>query len=105
MPDYLFVYHGGSIPETEEESKKAMAAWGAWFGSIEAAIKDPGNPIGASSTVTAQGITPGGGANPASGYTIVTANDRPAAEALAKECPILGEGGSVEVAEIVPIEM
>ena len=31
MSKYLYVYHGGSMPETEEEGAKVMAAWGAWM--------------------------------------------------------------------------
>ena len=30
MAKYLFVYHGGSMPESEEEGAKVMEAWGLW---------------------------------------------------------------------------
>ena len=39
------------------------------------ALVDPGNPVGLSKTVSASGIADNGGANPASGYTIVEAAD------------------------------
>ncbi|MCP4247070.1 MAG: hypothetical protein GY778_08475, partial [bacterium] len=42
--------------------------------------------------------SPGGGANPASGYTLIDADSLDAAVALAKGCPILDSGGSIEVA-------
>jgi hypothetical protein len=101
MPKFLFVYHGGSRAATEEELQAGMAAWGAWFGGMGAAIKDRGSPVGLSSTINSDGsTTAGGGANPASGYSVIEAADLAAAEAHAKGCPILSDGGSVEVAEI-----
>ena len=105
MPDFIFAYHGGTVPETEAEQQASMAAWGAWFEEIGEHVKDPGNPVGKSSTVSAKGVSPDGGANPLSGYTIVTVDTHEAAEEMAKGCPIMGEGGSIEVAEIVELEM
>lgn len=100
MAKYLFVYHGGGKPETEEEIAKVMDAWGAWFGSMGSAVVDGGNPVGMSSTVQSDGTVIGnGGANPASGYSLVEATDLDDALAKAKGCPILPAGGSVEVAE------
>ena len=32
MAKYLFVYHGGKNPESEEEVAEVLDAWGAWFG-------------------------------------------------------------------------
>ena len=51
MSKYVFIYHGGGTPATPEEGKKAMDAWGAWFGSMGSAVVDGGNPMGKSSTV------------------------------------------------------
>ena len=103
MPDFIFAYHGGKMPESPEEEEKSMAAWMAWFGDMEASVVDGGNPVGMSSTVSAAGVADNGGANPISGYTIVRADDMAGAIALAKGCPVCDEGGSVEVAEIIPI--
>ena len=99
MTEYVFAYHGGKSPESEEEGAKVMAAWQAWFGSMGAAVVDGGAPVGMSNTVTASGISDGGGANPVSGYTVVSAQNMEAACEMAKGCPILTDGGSVEVAE------
>ena len=100
MAKYLFVYHGGSHPESEAEVAKVMDAWGAWFGSMGSAVVDGGNPVGMSSTVQSNGsVVNNGGANPASGYSLVEASDLDDALAKAKRCPILAAGGSVEVAE------
>ena len=100
MAKYLYVYHGGGEAETEAELKESMDAWGAWFGSMGAAVIDGGNPVGMSSTVQSDGsVKNDGGANPASGYSLIEAADLDEALARAKACPILSVGGSVEVAE------
>ena len=100
MAKYLFVYHGGGTAESDEELKESMDAWGQWLGGMGAGVIDGGNPVGDSSTVLADGsVKNDGGANPASGYSLIEASDLDDALAKAKGCPILTVGGSVEVAE------
>lgn len=102
MPKYVFAYHGGSMPESEAGQAAVMAAWGAWFGSLGEAVVDGGNPTGLSKTITSDGsVGDGGGSNPISGYSLINALDIAAAVVLAKGCPLLGSGGSVEVAEAI----
>ena len=98
MAKFVFVYSGGSMPEDEAARAAGMAAWGAWFGALGAAVTDPGNPFGAASTVTASGASDGT-ASGVSGYTIVDAADLGAAVELAKGCPLLAHGGNVGVHE------
>ena len=105
MPNFLFIYHGGQMPEDEAEVEAAMAAWGKWMTDNEPSLVDAGNPVGMSKTVSAAGIADNGGANPVMGYTIITASDIDAACAMASSNPSVAEGGSVEVAEIIEIEM
>ena len=102
MAKYLFVYHGGKKSESEEELAKSLDKWGNWFGSMGAAVIDGGNPVGKSSTVNPDGSVSGnGGANPASGYSLIEAANLDDALAKAKGCPILTVGGSIEVAEAI----
>ncbi|MBE1204634.1 YciI family protein [Aminobacter carboxidus] len=102
MAKFLFVYHGGAMPQSEEEGAKVMKAWMDWFGALGAAVVDGGNPVGKSQTVAANGtVTNDGGANPVSGYSVVDAKDPADAARIAKGCPILVAGGSVEVAPII----
>jgi len=102
MSKYVLAYHGGSMPESEAEQAEIMAAWGAWFESMGAAVVDGGNPISQAKTVNSDGsVSDGGGANPLSGYSVVNAVDLDSALGLAKGCPILAGGGSVEVAEAI----
>lgn len=40
MPKYLFVYHGGSHPESEAEVKEVMDAEPSWFRGSERPVLD-----------------------------------------------------------------
>lgn len=100
MTKYLLGYHGGGMPETPEDGEKVMKAWGDWMGGLGAALIDGGNPTGPAKTVQANGsVTDGGGPNPLTGYSIIEAQSLDAAVKMAKGCPILTSGGTVEVAE------
>jgi hypothetical protein len=102
MAKFLFVYHGGSRPESKDAQAKVMAAWGQWFGSMGKAVVNGGNPVGKSWTVKSSGaVTKDGGANPASGYSLIEAKDYDDAATKAKACPLLAAGGSVEIAEVM----
>jgi len=100
VPKFLLAYHGGGMPESQEEQAKVMAAWGAWFGSAGGAITDPGNPVSQSRTIAPDGsVSQGGGANPVSGYSLLEAESLDAAVAIAQGCPVLQGGATIEVAE------
>lgn len=101
MAKFMFAYHGGGMPETKEAQAAAMAAWGAFMEKHAAAFADGGNPVGMSKTVGADGIKDNGGSNPVSGYAFVTADTIEAACEIASECPIIADGGSVEVAPVM----
>ena len=76
MPKYVLAYHGGSTPTTQAEQEAVMAAWLAWFSQLGDAVVDGGNPTGASLTVRPDGSTgAGGGSNPLTGYSLLTAAD------------------------------
>ncbi|MBJ7457394.1 MAG: hypothetical protein JHC74_15180, partial [Thermoleophilia bacterium] len=78
------------------------AAWGSWLGGLGAAALDPGNPFGASSTVSAGGVAGGAGSG-LGGYSIVAADSLAAAAEMAAGCPVLAGGGTVEVYEVMEI--
>ena len=100
MAKYLFVYHGGKAPADPAEQKALMDAWGAWFGSLGTAVIDGGNPVGESSTVMPDGsLVKKGGANPASGYSLIAATSLEDAHAKARNCPLLKAGGTIEIAQ------
>lgn len=98
MAKFVLVYTGGAMAETAEAQQAAMAAWGAWFGSLGAAVVDGGAPFGASGSVGGGAATTG-----LTGYSIVDAADLGAAQQMAAGCPILAEGGSVDVYEAIDV--
>ena len=71
-----------------------MAAWGTWFGTLGSAIVDPGNPCGESRSL---GAASGGSLT---GYTVLSADSLESATELAKGCPVLTDGGGVEVLDV-----
>jgi len=96
--DYVLVYKGGAMPATEAEGRAVAAAWTGWYATMGEAIVDPGNPFGPSRSVASDG-TVKDATSGFTGYTIVKADDIDAALTLAKGCPVLRSGGSVEVYE------
>lgn len=100
MANYVLIYHGGGMPESEEEGAKVMKAWTSWFEQLGGAVVDGGNPVSQAKTIATDGsVSAGGGSNPATGYSVIKADSLDAAVALAKGCPVLGGGASIEVAE------
>ena len=99
MTNYVLVYTGGGMPETEEEGAAVMAAWGKWYGALGPAIVDGGNPFGPAAAVNPDGSVTEGAPSGLTGYTVLAADNLAAATDLAKGCPVLSSGGSVEVYE------
>jgi hypothetical protein len=98
MANYVLVYHGGSMPESPEEGAKVMQAWTDWFGVIGSALVDGGNPASQTKTISADGSVRDD-ANGPSGYSVIKADSIDAAVAIAKGCPVLAGGASVQVVE------
>jgi hypothetical protein len=96
MSKYVFAFRNdpnrAASPGEEE-------AWTAWFAELGAAVTDFGNRVSRASMVRASGA--GTSRDALSGYVVVTAGSLDGAVALAKGCPGLQAGGSVEVGEIL----
>ena len=103
MAKYVYAYRGGSMPETDAEREASFAAWGAWLGGIGAAALDAGNPFGASSSLGPDGTVGAAGGSALGGYSIVSAESLGAATELARGCPVLAAGGSVDVYEVFEV--
>jgi hypothetical protein len=101
MANYLLAYKGGGMAETPEAQEAAMKAWGDWFGTLGEAVVDMGAPFGPATAVAANGA-----ASPTAaltGYSVLSAASIDAAAQLAKGCPVLAAGGTVEVYEALPM--
>ena len=103
MGKYLLAYTGGSTPESEDERQSVMAAWMSWFSDLGPAVADGGNPFSASATVASDGSVSDSGAARLTGYSLLTAGSLQEAAEMAKGCPVLRDGGSVEVYETVDV--
>lgn len=104
MGKFVLIYRGGKPGATKEEQDKVMAAWGKWFEQLGEALVDGGNPFGPPKAVTAGGSGEVEG-KPASGYSVVNADDQDKAAEMAKGCPMLADspGAVVEVYEAFPM--
>jgi hypothetical protein len=102
MAKFVYLYTGGQMAETPEAQEQAMRAWVAWFGTLGTAVTDMGNPFGASATVKSGGVAAGSAVN-AGGYSIIDALSLDDATARTTGCPILANGGTVEVYEALPM--
>jgi hypothetical protein len=103
MSNFVLAYTGGAPAETPEAQEASMKAWTEWFQGLGSSVVDAGNPFGASATVASDGSTSDAGRGGLTGYSIITADDLAAATAQVKGCPILADGGSVEVYEVFNI--
>ncbi len=98
MAKYVFLYGGGTYPETEEEQAQVMAAWSDWMASAGDNLIDGGAPIGQKKTIAPDGSVSDGG-SVVTGYSLYEAASLDDAVAFATGCPHLGAGGTVEVGE------
>jgi|CXWL01.1.fsa_nt_gi hypothetical protein len=101
MPNFVFAYHGSTRPQNPAQH---MARWKAWVTGLGDALVNPGVPVGKSKTVSADGVSEGGGSSPLSGFSIVQAESMDAAIALTRGCPHL-DIGTIEVAEAMQMRM
>jgi hypothetical protein len=101
MTQYLIVYLGGDQPSSPEEGKQHFSKYMEWLSSLGDSAVSPANPLKNTSTVNTDGTVTTGGATTMSGYTIIKADSMEAALTIAKACPFLDIGGSLEVSELI----
>ena len=101
MANYVLLYSGGGMPETEAQQAAVMQAWGMWYGQLGEALVDGGNPFTPmAKTVASDGSVSDGSAGVmATGYTIIKADSLDAATDLSQGCPILAVGGQITIYE------
>ena len=101
MANYLLLFRGGSMPQSEAEQKAVMKEWDTWYSKLGSALVDGGNPFTPNAkTISKEGkISDGSGGPLPSGYSIVKANSLDEAVGLAKGCPVLKGGAEVMVFE------
>ncbi len=101
MPQYIITYLGGDQPSTPEEGKQHFAKYQDWLSSLGDSAVSPANPFKNTSTVNSDGTVTSGSTTTMSGYTIIESDSMEAALEIAKACPFLDIGGSIEVSELM----
>ena len=101
MPQYVIVYLGDDHPSSPEEGKQHFSKYKEWLSSLGDSVVSPANPLKNTSTVNPDGTVATGGTTTMSGYTIIEADSMDAALSIAKACPFLDIGGSLEVSELI----
>lgn len=104
MADFVLLYSGGSMPESEAESAAVLEAWNAWYGKLGEAVVDGGNPFTpvAKSIASDGTVSDGPVGSMATGYSIVRAGSLDEAVEMAQGCPVL-QGGQISVYETFPV--
>jgi len=100
MPQYVIVYLGGEPPSSPEEGKRHFSKYMEWLSSLGDSAVSPANPLKNTSTLHPDGTVTAGGSTTMSGFTIIQADSMEAAQSIAKACPFLEIGGSLEVSEL-----
>ena len=101
MPRYIIVYLGGDQPSSPEEGQQHFARYMEWLSSLGDSAVSPANPLKDTNTLNPDGSVTTGGKSTMSGYTIIETDSIEAALSMAKTCPFLDIGGSLEVSELV----
>jgi hypothetical protein len=107
----VFLYRGGSRPESPAEGEQVMQRWMTWLQDLAAKghVTDRGQPLDSEGKVVRRngnGRTVTDGPYPESkdvigGYTLIEAKDLAEAAELAGGCPIFDRGGLVEVRPVM----
>jgi hypothetical protein len=106
MAKFLFIYRDSSdayANMTAEETRKHLEAWSAWIGDAlkKGWMLEPGDALTLEGRVVKAKVVTDGpfveSKEIVGGYSIVQADTIDAAAKLAKGCPGLDIGGSVEV--------
>ena len=101
MAQYIITYLGGDQPSSPEKGKQHFAKYKEWLSSLGDSAVSPANPLKDTNTVNSDGTVTTGSTTSMSGYTIIKADSMEAALSIAKACPFLDIGGSLEVSELI----
>jgi len=105
MANFVLLYSGGSMPETQAEQAAVIQAWTAWYGELGSAVVDAGNPFTpvAKSIASDGTVSEGPVGTMDSGYTVIKADSLDAAVQVARRCPVLQGGARITVYETFPV--
>lgn len=101
MAQFVFVYLGGNQPASPEESNKHFSKYMEWLTSLGDSVVIPTIPLKDTHSVSPDGTAREGGGSAMSGFSVIKAESMEAALSIAKACPFLEIGGTLEVSEMM----
>jgi len=103
MKQFVFVYLGGTQPSDPQEANTHFSKYIEWLTSLGEAVVIPTIPLKDTNTVGTDGSVREGGSSAMSGFSIIRAESMDAALSIAKDCPFLEIGGTLEVSEMMEV--
>ena len=98
MANCVLLSHGRAMPESPEAGAKFMQAWMDWYEQLGDKLVDRGNP-----PMIEKQIAPDGSVSDDSGsingYLIISAETLDEAVAIARGCPVIQGGSTLQVVE------
>jgi hypothetical protein len=99
MGKYVYVYYGG-----DSETGGTAEEWGAWFGKLGSKLIDGGNQFASGAQAVNKDGVMAVDKMPATGYSIIEAENIKAAVETAKGCPLTqSASGAICVYEALPM--
>ena len=103
MKQFVLVYLGGNQPTDPEAAQKHFTKYTEWLSSLGESLVVPTIPLKDTHNISPGGEVREGGSSAMSGFTILKADSIDEALSIAKECPFLEIGGSLEVSEMMQV--
>ena len=114
MKEYMLLIRGGDARMaelTEEQTQEHMAKWGSYMGELgQKGHLVGGLPFTQEGRIltnhgTKSDVVRSEAGEPIGGYLQIKADDYDHALGLAKNCPVFEHDGSIEIREIMPMDM
>jgi hypothetical protein len=103
MQNYIIVYLGGEQPTSPGKAQQHLEKYQQWLISLGDAVVSALMPLKDTTVVNPQGEVTPGSTTAMSGFTIVQANSQDEVLEMAKKCPFLSIGGTLEVSELMQL--
>ena len=105
MAKYMLVYLGGDQPTNPEEGKKHFEEYRQWLMSLGDSVVSAANPLKDTHVIHPDGKTEAGSTTAMSGFSILEADSIEEAVKMTQSCPFQKIGGTLEVSELVHMNM
>ena len=99
MERFLLVYRG-KPDDSAETPQHDQERWDGWFSRLGAHVLDRGHLSHSSVDIDTRLAGPKAASSSLAGYSVLAAADFNEAVALAEQCPIFDEHGSLEIAHL-----